>query len=122
MRSNLGDHGDPARSRRVTFYDPVNDVARGERAILVVPEKWERRSPLSEARLEEAKGLPARSAWRSSHARHFGFARSVRPHCSARAGRGGRELARENEAKLLIVDAALTPVQQKSSRSSQAPR
>ena len=100
----------------MTFYDPVNDVARGERAILVVPEKvgeGARRS--SEARLEEAEGLAgaigvevvARKAFRLRH---------IRP--ATLLGKGQVEevakLARENEAKLLIVDAALTPVQQKS--------
>ena len=42
----------------MTFYDPVNDVARGERAIVVVPERvgeGARRS--TEARLDEAEGL-----------------------------------------------------------------
>ena len=54
---DLGDHA--TRSpERVTFYDPVNDVARGERAVVVVPERvgeGSRRS--TEARLEEAEGL-----------------------------------------------------------------
>ena len=42
----------------MTFYDAVNDVSRGERAVVVVPERvgeGTRRS--TEARLEEAKGL-----------------------------------------------------------------
>ena len=40
------------------FYDPVSDVARGERALVVVPERvgdGARRS--TEARVEEAAGL-----------------------------------------------------------------
>lgn len=100
----------------MTFYDPVNDVARGERAVVVVPEKvgeGSRRS--SEARLGEAEGLAgaigvdvvARKAFRL---------RQIRP--ATLLGKGQVEeiagLARDNDAKLLIVDAPLTPVQQKS--------
>jgi len=100
----------------VTFYDPVNDVARGERAILVVPEKageGARRS--SEARLEEAEGLAGAIGVEVVARKAFRL-RQIRP--ATLLGKGQveevAELARENEAKLLIVDAALTPVQQKS--------
>ena len=100
----------------MTFYDPVNDVARGERAVVVVPERvgeGSRRS--TEARLDEAEGLAgaigvdvvARKAFRL---------RQVRP--ATLLGKGQveeiAELASANDAKLLIVDAALSPVQQKS--------
>ena len=100
----------------MTVYDPVNDVARGERAVVIVPERvgeGSRRS--TEARLEEAEGLAgaigvdvvARKAFRL---------RQVRP--STLLGKGQVEeiadMARDHEAKLLIVDASLTPVQQKS--------
>ena len=100
----------------MTFYDPVHDVSRGERAVVVVPERVGegiRRS--TDARLEEAEGLTgaigldvvARKAFR---------VRQVRP--ATYLGKGQvdeiAEIVRENEAKLLIVDAALTPVQQKS--------
>ena len=62
----------------MTFYDPVNDVARGERAVVVVPERvgeGSRRS--TEARLDEAEGLAgaigvdvvARKAFRLRQAR-----------------------------------------------------
>ncbi len=100
----------------MTFYDTENDVARGERAVVVVPEKvgeGARRS--TEARLEEAEGLAgaigvdvvARKAFRL---------RQIRP--ATLLGKGQveeiAELARENDAKLLIVDAPLSPVQQKS--------
>ena len=100
----------------MTFYDTENDVARGERAIVVVPEKvgeGARRS--TEARLEEAEGLAgaigvdvvARKAFRL---------RQIRP--ATLLGKGQveeiAELARENDAKLLIVDAPLSPIQQKS--------
>jgi len=100
----------------VTFYDPVNDVARGERAILVVPEKvgeGTRRS--SEARLEEAEGLAGAIGVEIVARKAFRL-RQIRP--ATLLGKGQveevAELARENDAKLLIVDAALTPVQQKS--------
>ena len=100
----------------MTFYDTENDVARGERAVVVVPEKvgeGARRS--TEARLEEAEGLAgaigvdvvARKAFRL---------RQIRP--ATLLGKGQveeiTEIARENDAKLLIVDAPLSPVQQKS--------
>ena len=100
----------------MTFYDSESDVARGERAIVVVPEKLgegARRS--TGARLEEAEGLAgaigvdvvARKAFRL---------RQIRP--ATLLGKGQveevAELAKANEAKLLIVDAQLTPVQQKS--------
>ena len=100
----------------MTLYDTENDVARGERAIVVVPEKvgeGARRS--TEARLEEAEGLAgaigvdvvARKAFRL---------RQIRP--ATLLGKGQveeiAELARENDAKLLIVDAPLSPIQQKS--------
>lgn len=100
----------------MTFYDAENDVARGERAVVVVPEKvgeGSRRS--TEARLDEAEGLAgaigvdvvARKAFRL---------RQIRP--TTLFGKGQveeiAELARNNEAKLLIVDAQLSPVQQKS--------
>jgi GTP-binding protein HflX len=100
----------------LTFYDPVNDVARGERAILVVPEKvgeGSRRS--SEARLEEAEGLAGAIGVEIVARKAFRL-RQIRP--ATLLGKGQVEeiagLARENDAKLLIVDAALTPVQQKS--------
>ena len=100
----------------MTFYDPVNDVARGERAIVVVPEKvgeGSRRS--SEARLEEAEGL-AGAIGVEVVARKSYRLRQIRP--ATLLGKGQveevAEIARENDAKLLIVDTALTPVQQKS--------
>jgi len=100
----------------VTFYDPVNDVARGERAIVVVPEKvgeGSRRS--SEARLEEAEGLAGAIGVEVVARKAFRL-RQIRP--ATLLGKGQveevAEIARENDAKLLIIDAALTPVQQKS--------
>jgi GTP-binding protein HflX len=98
------------------FYDPVNDVARGERALVVVPERvgdGARRS--TEARVEEAAGLAQAIGVEVVAKRAFKL-RQLRP--ATLLGKGQveeiAELARENEAGLLIVDAPLTPVQQKS--------
>jgi len=98
------------------FHDPVNDVARGERALVVVPERvgdGARRS--TEARVEEAAGL-AQAIGVDVVAKRAFRLRQLRP--ATLLGKGQVEeiagLARENEAGLLIVDAPLTPVQQKS--------
>ena len=91
-------------------------MARGERAILVVPElprEAARRS--TEARLEEASGLAEAIGIDVVGARAFRV-RTVRP--ASLLGKGQveeiAEMARDQAAKLLIVDAALTPVQQKT--------
>lgn len=97
-------------------YDPVNDVARGERAMVVVPERvgdGARRS--TEARVEEAAGLAEAIGVDVVAKRAFRL-RQLRP--ATLLGKGQVEeiagLARDNQAGLLIVDAPLTPVQQKS--------
>lgn len=100
----------------MTFYDPVNDVARGERAIVIVPEKVGEGSRRSiGARLEEAEGLAGAIGVEVVERKAFRL-RQVRP--ATLLGKGQveevAELARDHEAKLLIVDASLTPVQQKS--------
>jgi GTP-binding protein HflX len=98
------------------FHDSVNDVTRGERAIVVVPERvgeGSRRS--TEARLEEAEGLARAIGVDVVESRAFRL-RQIRP--ATLLGKGQVEeiagLARTNRAGLLIVDAPLTPVQQKS--------
>lgn len=100
----------------MTFYDPVNDVARGERAVVVVPERvgeGSRRS--TEARLDEAEGLAGAIGLEVVARKAFRL-RQIRP--ATLLGKGQvdeiAELASAHDAKLLIVDAALTPVQQKS--------
>jgi GTP-binding protein HflX len=97
------------------------EVARGERAVLVVPEQTgrgrsggiSRRS--AEARLDEAQGL-AEAIGIKIVARHSYRLRTIRP--ATLLGKGQVEeiadTVRDQEAGLLIVDAALTPVQQKS--------
>ncbi|HEX6742501.1 MAG TPA: GTPase HflX [Sphingomicrobium sp.] len=92
------------------------DVARGERALIVVPElprEGARRS--ADARVEEAEGLAQAIGIDVVAARPFRV-RSVRP--ATLLGKGQveeiAELARGEGAKLLIVDAPLAPIQQKN--------
>ncbi|WP_443027625.1 GTPase HflX [Sphingomonas sp. URHD0057] len=91
-------------------------MARGERAVLVVPElprEGARRSV--EARLQEAEGLAEAIGIVIAGERSFRV-RTVRP--ATLLGKGQVEeigaLAKEKDAGLLIVDALLTPVQQKN--------
>jgi GTP-binding protein HflX len=95
-------------------------VTRGERAILAVPERvgqGARRS--TDARIDEAAGLAEAIGIDVVDRRSYRL-RALRP--STLFGKGQveeiAEAARENEAGLLIVDAALTPVQQKSLEDS----
>ena len=97
-------------------YDTANDVARGERALVVVPERvgeGARRS--TEAKLDEAEGL-ARAIGVDVVERRAFRLRQMRP--ATLLGKGQveeiAELARDRNAGVLIVDAPLTPVQQKS--------
>jgi len=92
------------------------DVARGERAVIAVPElprEGSRRS--AEARVEEAEGL-AEAIGIDVVAAVPIRVRTVRP--ATLLGKGQveqiAEVAKQDEAKLLIVDAALTPIQQKN--------
>jgi GTP-binding protein HflX len=94
----------------------VPDVARGERAIIAVPElprEGSRRS--AEARCEEAEGLAEAIGIDVIEARPLRV-RTVRP--ATLIGKGQveeiAELAKEKGAGLLIVDSALTPIQQKN--------
>ena len=91
-------------------------VARGERALIVLPDRGgagEMRS--IEARLDEAAGLAEAIGIDVVGRRAFKL-RAVRP--ASLFGKGQAEemaeLAKAADAKLLIVDAALTPVQQKT--------
>ena len=92
------------------------EVARGERAFVAVPElprEASRRS--TAARIEEAEGLAEAIGIDVVASRPFRV-RTIRP--ATLLGKGQveeiAEAAREREAKLLIVDAPLTPVQQKN--------
>ena len=91
-------------------------MARGERAVIAVPElprEGARRS--AEARVEEAEGLAEAIGIHVVAAKPFRV-RSVRP--ATLLGKGQveeiAELARGESAGLLIVDAPLAPIQQKN--------
>ena len=91
-------------------------MARGERALLVVPERVGEGGLRSlDARVEEAAGLAEAIGIEIVARRSFRL-RQIRP--ASLLGKGQAEeiagLAEENEATLLVVDAALTPVQQKT--------
>jgi GTP-binding protein HflX len=109
-----------ARNRRQTLNNfdgnGAIEVARGERAVIAVPElprEGARRS--ADARVEEAEGLAAAIGIDVIAAKPFRV-RTVRP--ATLLGKGQveeiAELAKEQEARLLIVDAALAPIQQKN--------
>jgi len=109
-----------ARDRRQTLNNfdgnGAIEVARGERAVIAVPElprEGARRS--ADARVEEAEGLAAAIGIDVIAAKPFRV-RTVRP--ATLLGKGQveeiAELAKEHEARLLIVDAALAPIQQKN--------
>jgi GTP-binding protein HflX len=92
------------------------EVARGERAVIAVPElprEGSRRS--AEARVEEAEGLAEAIGIEVVAARPFRV-RTIRP--ATLLGKGQveeiAESAKAEGAGLLIVDAALSPVQQKN--------
>ncbi|MBA3667054.1 MAG: GTPase HflX [Sphingomonas sp.] len=91
-------------------------VSRGERALLVVPDRAGLGNLRSlDARIEEAAGL-AMAIGIDVVARHSYRLRQARP--ASLLGKGQIDeiaaLAEEEKASLLIVDAALSPVQQKN--------
>ena len=92
------------------------EVARGERAIVVVPElprDGARRS--AEARVAEAQGLAEAIGVEVAAAKSVRV-RTVRSATLMGKGQVAEvaELARDQDSKLLIVDSALTPIQQKN--------
>ena len=94
----------------------ANDVTRGERAVVIGVERHGKADGrTSEARLDEAAGL-AEAIGISVVGRKAFRLRS--PRAATLLGKGQvqeiGEIAREQEAALTIVDAQLTPVQQKS--------
>ena len=106
------------RRRALNSFDGNGaiEVARGERALVVAPElprDGARRS--AEARLDEAEGL-AEAIGIVVAGRRAVRVRTVRP--ATLLGKGQVEeiaaAAKEHEAGLMIVDAALTPIQQKN--------
>jgi len=96
--------------------DEESGFARGERALLVVPDRPGSGGLRSiDARLDEAEGL-AEAIGIDVVARRAFKLRNVRP--ASLFGKGQieeiAEIASDKDASLLIVDAGLTPVQQKS--------
>jgi len=91
-------------------------VARGERALIVVPERVGDGALRSlDARVEEAAGLAEAIGIDVVGRKSFRL-RQIRP--ASLFGKGQveeiTELAENHDAKLLVVDAALSPVQQKT--------
>ena len=96
--------------------DEDEGIARGERALLVVPERGNDNALRSiEARLDEAQGLAEAIGIDVVERRSFRL-RQVRP--ASLFGKGQAEeiadLARSDDLHLLLVDTVLTPVQQKN--------
>ena len=100
-----------------TFNRASEDgIARGERALLVLPDRSSETNARSvEARMDEAAGLASAIGIDVVGRRAF---RIRQPRSATLFGKGQVEeigtLAEQHEAGLLIVDAALSPVQQKS--------
>ncbi|HWI77171.1 MAG TPA: GTPase HflX [Sphingomicrobium sp.] len=91
------------------------DVTRGERAVVIGVDQQSREGRSADARLDEAVGLAEAIGIDVVGQRTFRL-RAPRP--ATLLGKGQVEeiagIARGNEAGLLVVDAPLTPVQQKS--------
>jgi len=92
-------------------------ISRGERALVVLPDRHESSAATArsvDAKLDEAEGLAAAIGIDVVGRKAFRI-RAPRP--ATLFGKGQVEeiggLVEEHEAKLLVVDAALTPVQQK---------
>ncbi|WP_324809422.1 GTPase HflX [Sphingomonas sp. LY29] len=93
-----------------------NGLARGERAMLVLPDRVGEGGLRSiEARLDEARGLAEAIGIEVVGRKAFRL-RQVRPASLFGKGQADEiaELARDADATLLIVDASLSPVQQKT--------
>ena len=100
----------------ITSSPGALDVTRGERALVVgIEQQVKRDGRSSEARLEEAVGLAEAIGINVVAQRTFRL-RAPRP--ATLLGKGQveeiAEMAKTDEAALLVVDAPLTPVQQKS--------
>ena len=100
----------------ITDSPGAHDVTRGERALVIGIDRGGQVGTRStDARIEEAVGLAEAIGVDVVASRTFKL-RAPRP--ATLLGKGQveqvAELATEKEARLLIVDAALTPVQQKS--------
>jgi GTP-binding protein HflX len=101
----------------VTIADApeANDVTRGERAVVIGIERGNANRRSSDARLDEAAGLAEAIGIEVVGRKSF---RVRSPRSATLLGKGQveevGEIARGHEAQLTILDAQLTPVQQKS--------
>jgi GTP-binding protein HflX len=97
---------------------PELDVTRGARAIFALPELGAARRDV-EARLDEAAGLAEAIGIVVAERLHF---RVRSPRAATLFGSGQAEAIAEaverNEAELVIVDAAITPIQQRNLESA----
>ncbi|MGQ0589491.1 MAG: GTPase HflX [Sphingosinicella sp.] len=95
--------------------DDNADFARGARAVLAVPDLGRESRRGAEARLEEAAGLAEAIGIRVEEGLHFRI-RQAKP--ATLFGQGQVEqiadAVRQAEAELVIIDSAITPVQQKN--------
>jgi GTP-binding protein HflX len=105
------------RSNRLSVFnrDEAGDYARGARAVVALPELGQGARRDASARLEEAAGLAEAIGIEVEDKLHF---RIRQPRPATLFGKGQVEriadALRQAEAELLIVDAAITPVQQKN--------
>ena len=106
----------------MSMFDRASEdgITRGEKALLVLPDRsGEANSRSAEARLDEAAGLAEAIGIEVVFRRAF---RIRQPRSATLFGKGQVEeiaaLAKEHETSLLLVDAALSPVQQKSLEES----
>jgi len=105
------------RSNRLSVFnrDEAGDYARGARAVVALPELGQGARRDVVARLEEAAGLAEAIGISVEDKVHF---RVRQPRPATLFGKGQVEMIadalRQAEAELLIVDAAITPVQQKN--------
>lgn len=93
----------------------VDEFARGARTLIIYPELPGKGSVSPEARLEEAQGLALAIGLHVVQAKHY---RVRSPRAATLLG-GGQvdeiaEIGRDKEIDLLIVDAALTAIQQRN--------
>ncbi|MGV3555261.1 MAG: GTPase HflX [Croceibacterium sp.] len=102
--------------RRLSFDEDIGEVARGARALLLVPDiRGSRTEHDLDARLEEAKGLALAIGLVVAHAEIVPV-RTVRPATLFGQGQIDRVAAtcEMEEADLVIVDGALTAIQQRN--------
>ncbi|WP_114951710.1 GTPase HflX [Sphingosinicella terrae] len=95
--------------------ETIGEYARGARAVVALPDLGSDGRRDVEARLDEAAGLAEAIGVEVSDKLHFRI-RQARPATLFGPGQVERiaDALRQNEAELLIVDGAITPIQQKN--------